>query len=75
MTNCISDIKTYIDYGNNEGEIDTNYEDENKTDYRDLVNIDIKDIDLEITQNNILLLLSQPLLRSFSHPLPYLGKN
>ena len=44
--------KTNVDYGDNEGETETNYGDKSETDYGDLENGDHEDVDLEITYNN-----------------------
>lgn len=51
------DTETGVDYRDNESEMEINYGDENKMDYGNF-----EDINLEITRNNILLLLLQPLL-------------
>lgn len=53
MTKCIINTEPCVkntDYRNNTNEIETNYKDKNKTNYRDF-----EDVGLEITCNNTLL--------------------
>lgn len=58
MTKYTIDTEIDVNYRDNKGKIETNYRNENETDYGDF-----EDINLEITRNNILLPLSQPLFR------------
>ena len=70
MTKHTIDTETSVDHGDNEGKTETNYKNENKTDYGDFENVDFEDVDfkyvdyedvdLEITCNNTSLPPSQP---------------
>ena len=62
MTKHTVDTEKVVDYRGNKGKTETNYGDENETDYRDF-----EDIDLKITRNDTL--LPPP------RPFPYLAKN
>ena len=63
LTKRIIDTETDVDYEDNEGELETNYEEENETHYGDLEDICLEDVDLEIIYNNTLLFLPQIPLR------------
>lgn len=56
MTNHKIVIEINVEYRDNKGEKETNYEDENKIHYKDLKIIDLEDNYFEITYNDILLL-------------------
>lgn len=55
ITKYTINTQTDINYRDNEGKIETNYKNENKIDYKDFKNVNLKNIDLKIICNNILL--------------------
>lgn len=66
------DTKIRIDYKTNEGLIEKNYEDKNMTDYDDLekfnlVDIDLKDVNIKLICNNTSLFFIQSLFHLAEH--------